>query len=112
MKVILDFIGLSAAYYLAFLIRFEGNLSPQQFDAMLNSIALVVTFQYLFLVGGRITRLSWQYVGLPEVERVCAALVVANSILLCCAWNIDFFIQLLPGFPFAMTSRGVILIDL
>ncbi len=111
-KLALDFVVLSTAYYLAFFLRFEGNLSPQQFDAIASSLALVLLVQYLSLAACKIPRLSWQYVGLPEVGRISAALVVASSILLCCVWNIDFFTQFLPALHLRMIPRGVILIDL
>src|SRR6516164_8550908 len=84
LKLALDVVALSAAYYLSFLLRFDGDLAPQLRDVVARSVASVIVLQYLCLVAWKVPGLSWQYSSLLEVRRISIALVLANSVLAFC----------------------------
>jgi FlaA1/EpsC-like NDP-sugar epimerase len=111
-KVALDFAVLSAAYYVSFLLRFDGQLAPQLLDGVTRSLACVLLIQYLCLAGCKVPQLSWQYFSLLEVRRISSALVLANGILAFCIWDVEVLTQFLPTFHLELIPRGVILIDL
>jgi FlaA1/EpsC-like NDP-sugar epimerase len=111
-KLALDFAVLSAAYYVSFLLRFDGELAPQLSDGVTRSLACVLLIQYLCLAACKVPQLSWQYFSLLEVRRISFALVLANSILAFFIWDVEVFTRFLPAFHLELIPRGVILIDL
>src|SRR4051812_13302403 len=80
-KLGLDFMVLAAAYCLAFLLRFEGNIPPLHFDVMLQSVLFILFVQYICLVVCQVPQRSWRYVSITDVRRIGIALTSANTIL-------------------------------
>lgn len=80
-QVIVDLGVLSAAFWLALVIHFDGNLRLQSVAAALFIWPLVVPGEYFVLYAFDVPRFSWRYVGLREAKRILAALATATAIL-------------------------------
>jgi FlaA1/EpsC-like NDP-sugar epimerase len=111
-KLVVDFLVLSVAYYLSFLLRFEFNLSTQQVEVVSQSTLALFFIQYVCLIVCQVPQRSWQYVSIFDLRRIITALVLAASLLIFCFWNATFFKAFLPAFHLEMIPRSVILIDL
>lgn len=82
LRTALDVLVLTAAYWIAFLLRFEGTIPL----AMLKR----AVFLWPYVVGGQlallsllgVTRFSWRHVGLLEAKRILAACLISLSVLL------------------------------
>ena len=73
LEVLLDLMVISFAYYLAFNLRFEFQLSDSLINLFLTSLPLVVTATYagFFLFG--IYRGLWRHTGLEDLVRIAKA---------------------------------------
>ncbi len=106
-----DLAVLSAAFWLAFLFRFDGAPPLQMWKRLLFTWPYVVAFQYSVLYLYAVPRFVWRYVGLRETARVGAALGVAGGVLLA--------VRLVAGVAqarwgyaiYALIPTGVILAD-
>lgn len=77
-----DLGALSAGYYLAFLLRFEGAV-PAEYGLVGRSwFPWILTVQVGALLAGGALRLTWRYFGLFEAVRLTACLAVAALVLL------------------------------
>jgi UDP-GlcNAc:undecaprenyl-phosphate GlcNAc-1-phosphate transferase len=78
MEVFLDLLVISFAYYLAFGLRFEFQLSDSLVNLFLASLPIVVTATYtaFFLIG--IYRGLWRYTGLEDLVRIAKAVALAT----------------------------------
>ena len=77
-QMLLDLAVLTAAHYLAFALRFEGDLSAAEMHNFAYSLPGVLLVQYLCLVGCKVPESSWRYVSLLDVRRIGLALAVAT----------------------------------
>lgn len=80
-QVSFDLLILSAAYWLAFMFRFEFD-PPVQFTKLLFfSWPYVVLFEYAVLSLFGVPRFAWRHVNLRDAQAVLAALSVSTFIL-------------------------------
>src|SRR5690606_35757976 len=71
----------SAGFWLAFLIRFVGEVPPSAADAMMMSLPTVALLKLTcFLVFG-VMRPPWRHISFPDVKQFLIALVVPTLIL-------------------------------
>jgi UDP-GlcNAc:undecaprenyl-phosphate/decaprenyl-phosphate GlcNAc-1-phosphate transferase len=70
LEVILDFLVISSAYYLAFAFRYEFQLDDSQLRLFLNSLPLVLAATYTALFFFGIYRGLWRYTGLEDLVRI------------------------------------------
>ena len=80
-QIVIDFAVLSAAWWLAFFLRFELALSLEVLKLAFFAWPYVLLLQYLVLVFFEVPRFSWRYVGMREGQRIVAALAVATGVL-------------------------------
>ena len=80
-RIFVDLAVLSAAYWLAFLLRFEFELKLGNLKLLFFTWPYVVVFQYLVLVLFRVPTFSWRYVGVREAQRIFIALGAATVVL-------------------------------
>jgi len=66
------------AYLLAYVIRFEGQIPPQESEVMWQSLALVVAMLVGALAVFGVYRRVWRYAGFTDLGRVVAALTVGT----------------------------------
>ena len=78
MEVVLDFLVISSAYYLAFVLRFEFLMNDYLMKLFLSSLPIVVAATYAaFFVFG-IYRGLWRYTGLEDLVRIAQAVACAT----------------------------------
>lgn len=80
-KLGLDLGMLCVAYWLAFLIRFEGLPPDTDLQILVFSLPFVLLVKFLCLAGFRVPGRSWRYVGVLEAKNLLAALSTATAIL-------------------------------
>lgn len=81
-QIAIDLLMLSAAFWLAFLFRFELNVRGAWVGIAQINWWYVVLVEYVVLAVMGVPNQSWRYVGLRDVTRVTFAVGVASAILL------------------------------
>ena len=81
-QVFADLFVLSAAYWLAFLLRFEFEPNFNYIKLFFFTWPYVIVFQYLMLVALGIPNLSWRYVGTKDAIKIFWVLSIATGTLL------------------------------
>ncbi len=109
-QTLLDLAVLSAAYWLAFLLRFDfaGHLPFQMFKRLLFTWPYVVGFEYFVLSLFAVPRFAWRYVGLREAAKVLWALSVVALALFAARLVSATYQQLWPHAQYALVPIGVI----
>ena len=81
-QILADVIILCAAFYLAYLFRFDFNLGEYYLDNALNQLPFVVLVQFtsLFVVGAY--SIIWRYVSLEDIKSFLKAAFVSGVILI------------------------------
>ncbi|MBU1006934.1 MAG: hypothetical protein KKH08_05010 [Candidatus Omnitrophica bacterium] len=102
LEVFIDFILICVAYLSAYLLRFEGVLSPGNQDIIVKSLPLVLIIKYLVFFKFGLYRGIWRYVGVPDLIDIFKA-VLTGSIFSAAT---VLFIWRFQGF-----SRAVFVID-
>lgn len=112
LRLLIDLIALSVAYWLAYLARFDGDLPFQYIKHAAFGWAYVVGAQYFALWTLGVPRLSWRYVSLLDLKRIVIGL---GSVSLALAFIRALSGPLTDAIPHAryiVVPLGVILIDL
>src|SRR5437867_11261368 len=109
-QVTLDLAVLAGAFFLAFVIRFEGAFPPRYAEIMVGAGFFVVLVQYASLTIAGVPSLSWRYISLFEVQRICLAILAGNSLLILLGSDGLKTVALLENLP--DIPRGVVVIDL
>lgn len=101
-EILLDFCLIVLAYYGAYLLRFEGDLPPEQFAIFIRTLPLIIAIQLLLFLAGGIYRGLWRYVGIDDFLVIgwAVALGVAVSAL-----------AVFSAFNYQGPSRVVFIID-
>jgi FlaA1/EpsC-like NDP-sugar epimerase len=81
MKTVLDLAVLGIAFALAFVIRFEGRVPPDEISILTHSLPYVLLLKLVCLVALKVPRLTWRYVSLREAQHILVALSLASAIL-------------------------------
>lgn len=80
-QVLVDLAALSLALWLAFFLRFEGEIPGSMMRRLLVQWPYVIGLQYALLVAIGIWRYSWRYVGLREGVRIFVGITLGSAIL-------------------------------
>jgi UDP-GlcNAc:undecaprenyl-phosphate GlcNAc-1-phosphate transferase len=102
LKTSLDLGFIALSYYLAFLLRFEGDLDPAVKKYYLFTLPLVLAVKLLIFYLTGLYRGVWQYAGVADLMRVTKATVLA-----CVAAAV--LLRIIPGF--GVVSWAVLVID-
>ncbi|HRC54368.1 MAG TPA: nucleoside-diphosphate sugar epimerase/dehydratase, partial [Kofleriaceae bacterium] len=81
LQVALDLLVLSAAYWLAFLFRFEFRIPATWMTVALATWPYVVGLEYAVLSIFGVPRFSWRYIGMRETARMAQAMATAALVL-------------------------------
>jgi FlaA1/EpsC-like NDP-sugar epimerase len=81
LRIAVDTIALSTAYWLAFLFRFEFAIPPSQIDLVLLYWPIVIVVHYAALSLFGVPRMSWRYMTMWDTARVLIALGVSTSLI-------------------------------
>ena len=100
--VALHILVVVAAYYLAFLLRFNGAIDERDFRVFTTTLPLIAAVQLGTFVPFRLYRGLWRYIGIQDLQNIILATLssTAASYLL-----IDWLLQV-RGYP-----RSVYIID-
>ena len=101
-EVALDLVLLTVAYYLAFLLRFEGFAETAWLYLFAQTVPVVVSVQLLALVAFRAYRTLWRFLALTDVLLMARALTVGGL----AAAALLLVIAPIPGY-----SRVVLVLD-
>jgi UDP-GlcNAc:undecaprenyl-phosphate/decaprenyl-phosphate GlcNAc-1-phosphate transferase len=78
-EILLDSCLVALAYYVAYLLRFDGDLPGEQMAIFLRTLPMLVAIQiFSFLVGG-VYKGIWRYAGIDELVRIAIS-VGAGSV--------------------------------
>jgi FlaA1/EpsC-like NDP-sugar epimerase len=80
-KSVIDLTVLGTAYWLAFLIHFEGSVPADIRDILVRSLPYVLLLKLVCLMALRVPRLTWRHVSLLEAQYLLIALTTASAIL-------------------------------
>lgn len=102
-EIVLDGVLCGLALIAAVLLRFDTSPPERYLHAMEQMLPVAIGVQLLALSLCGVYRGAWRYVGLPEVHRIAAALLLSMGVLLAYAqWKIPVFAE----------SRGIIYTNL
>lgn len=79
---VVDLTVLTLAYWVAWLVRYDGHLPLQPFKRALFAWPYLVAFEFAVLVAMGIPRFAWRYVGLKEAIRVAQAIALIGVVML------------------------------
>ena len=102
LKTSLDLTFIAFSYYLAFFLRFEGQLDPAIRKYYLSTVPLVLAVKLLIFYLSGLYRGAWQYASVADLMRVARAVVLA-----CIAAGI--LLSMIPGF--GVISWAALVID-
>lgn len=101
-EVLNDLAIILLAYYLAFLLRFEGAITPEYFAGFINSLPVVLIAQLSSFLALGLYRGLWRYTGLDDLRVIIKAVAVASLLSIA---------AVLLLFRFEHLSRAVFVID-
>jgi FlaA1/EpsC-like NDP-sugar epimerase len=81
LRTVLDITVLSLAYWLAFLFRFELQITSAGASVLLVSWPYVIAIQYAALAAFGIPRMAWRYVSMSDVLRALVAMSCGGAVL-------------------------------
>ena len=99
--VLIDFALLIAAYDVAYLLRFEGELGPMR-DVFVQSVPIVVGCQIVALMLHRTYQGLWRYTSLDDLVRVVRAASLGTLVAI---------VVVVLAFRFEGYSRSVFVLD-
>jgi len=98
----LDGLLICAAYVLAYLIRFEGDIPPQQSEILRQTLPWIVPLKIAMFAWLRLYRGMWRYTSIPDLINIIkATLLSAGTIAVAL-----LLVRHLEGFP-----RSILIMD-
>ena len=101
-EVLVDLMIICLSYLSAFLLRFEGVISPQSLDLVLDSLPIIIGIKTLSFFSFGLYRGVWRYVSLNDLVSIFKAVIVGQVATVLC---------LVYFFRFQGYSRAVFIID-
>jgi glycosyltransferase involved in cell wall biosynthesis len=111
LRALLDLLVLTAAYWLAYLLRFDWDVPHPMWKRLILTWPYVVGVQYFLLVLCGVPRFAWRHVGLREAIRIGFAAALAAAILLGARFLSPVVIPVFGYALYAFIPIGIILID-
>jgi FlaA1/EpsC-like NDP-sugar epimerase len=81
LQYLVDLLVLSAAYWVAFGLRFEFNLTLDTYKLLLFTWPYVIVLKFVLLFMFGVPQFAWRYVGMREVSRIVGALGLSTVVL-------------------------------
>lgn len=110
-QLAIDVAVLALAFWMAFLLRFEGEIPAQMIKRATFLTPYVVGFQYLVLYVFGVPRQVWRYVALRELGQVVKAVMASAAALLILRLVAGAVVQDFGYAQYALLPVGVIIID-
>jgi len=98
----IDIFLLTSAYFLSYLIRFEGNISPNEIINFRNTVWFIIPLKLLALVLFKLYKGMWRYTSIDDLVSLLQATLVSSSAVI---------LIILYGNRFQGYSRSVFVID-
>jgi UDP-GlcNAc:undecaprenyl-phosphate/decaprenyl-phosphate GlcNAc-1-phosphate transferase len=102
LRVFVDMGVIAVCYYLAFMLRFEGNLDVKIKEYCLLTLPVVLAVKVLVFYGVGLYGGAWRYTNVADLVKMAKAVVLACAVTALILW-------LLPAF--GLISRALFLID-
>lgn len=102
LEVLIDLVIVCTSYYGAWLIRFEGSISPWNSKLILESLPIVVALKYASFIYFELYKGVWRYIGITDLVLIFKANSLASIMAVV---TITFL------FRFTSYPRAVFLID-
>ena len=80
LKIVWDFFGVIATYWVAFLLRFDGVVSETFLDVYMHTMPLLLVVCILVFLVFRISYVLWTFFSVDDLVRLGMALTVALSV--------------------------------
>jgi FlaA1/EpsC-like NDP-sugar epimerase len=106
-----DLGALSIALWVAWLLRFEGELTFQTFKQAMFVWPWIVGLQYACLTLFEVPRFAWSHVGLREARKIGKALGLALVLLCLVRFFSGVFAPAIPYLAYTVVPYGVLVID-
>lgn len=110
-QLVVDASVLTIAYFVAFYLRFDGQLPLQMLKRMVFTWPYIVAFQFILLTVFGVRRFAWRYIGLREANRILAAIAVGGLVLLVVRLVAGYALPRFAYAQYALVPAGVIVID-
>jgi FlaA1/EpsC-like NDP-sugar epimerase len=81
-QLLLDFVALSLAYVVAYLLRFDWYIPAWAQDRLIDTLPYAVLIQYGAMALFGTHRYAWRYVGLREAMRIFGAITAGTGVLI------------------------------
>ena len=111
LRLAVDLCVLSAALWLAFLLRFEGDLRSPRLGRLLVAWPWVIGLQYGMLALLRVPRFSWSSVGVRELPPIIWAATASSLVLLTMRYLGVMLVDSYPPIRSLVLPTSVILIN-
>ncbi len=111
MQFVVDLGVLTLAYVLAYFVRFEGAVPLHMARTLAWTLPYVVLIQFALIVATGTHRLSWRYIGLPDVTRMALVATASSAILLALTFALKVALPAFQPAVRAIIPLGVVLVD-
>jgi UDP-GlcNAc:undecaprenyl-phosphate GlcNAc-1-phosphate transferase len=101
-EILLDIILVALAYHGAYLLRWDGDVPPQQFGILLRTVSLVILIHLFFFYLFGVYRGLWRYAGIDDL------IVIAKAVIVSMATSMAVILTI---YHFRGPSRGVFIVN-
>lgn len=110
-RVLIDVVVLIAAFGLAFLVRFDGQLPPQMFKRLVFLLPYVVALQYGCLMVAGVHRFAWRYMSLRECGPIIKALLAPAILFVAVRIASGAVVDVYAAAQYALVPFSIIVIN-
>lgn len=111
LRTLADFLVLSAAYWIAFYLRFDGVPPFQMVKLLMFTWPYVIGLELFALYAFSVPYFSWRYIGLREAQRVLWATAASTSVLVALRILSPSIAHTIPHAIYALVPFGVIAVN-
>lgn len=107
----IDLVTLALALWLAFLVRFDGDMPNVMFRRLVFTLPYVVLLEFAALSALGVRRFAWRYVGLREASRIFLAVAIGSFVMLVFRGVVEVGSTTFPWLRPMLIPTGVIAIN-
>ncbi|MCE7914320.1 MAG: polysaccharide biosynthesis protein [Nitrosomonas sp. PRO4] len=104
-----DFFAVAAAWWLAYLFRFNFQIPPTSLELLVKILPWIVLIQTSFFLWLGLYRGVWRYASLPDVKRIFIAVLTGTATVLLVLWSLNFLSDI-PGSVILLSPLLLLLI--
>ncbi len=80
--IILDLILINLAFFIAFYLRFEGDIPHQYLQSYLQNIIVINIIKIIIFNYFKLYESLWEYVSIEELSQIVVASIVCNTVVI------------------------------